>query len=44
MWIFAKLKDLEKVLDKYKKYDIPLEAIWADLDLLHSNKNFGLSW
>ena len=42
-WGYKTTKDLEKVLDKYKKYDIPLEAIWADLDLLHSNKNFILS-
>ena len=42
-WGYKTTKDLEKVLENYKKYDIPLEAIWADLDLLDSNKNFILS-
>ena len=42
-WGYKTTKDLEKILDNYRKYNIPLEAIWADLDLLHNNKNFILS-
>ena len=42
-WGYKTTRDLEKVLENYKKYDIPLESIWADLDLLDNNKNFILS-
>ena len=42
-WGYKITKDFEKILDNYNKYDIPLEAIWADLDLLQNNKNFILS-
>ena len=42
-WGYKTTKDLEKILTNYNKYDIPLESIWADLDLLQNNKNFILS-
>ena len=42
-WGYKTTKDLEKVLDKYNRYNIPLDAIWVDLDLLQNNKNFILS-
>ena len=42
-WGYKTTRDFEKVLENYKKYDIPLESIWADLDLLDNNKNFILS-
>ena len=43
-WGYKTTKELENVLNKYNKYDIPLEAIWADLDFLKNNKNFILSF
>ena len=42
-WGYKTTKDLEKVLENYNKYNIPLDAIWADLDLLQNNQNFILS-
>ena len=43
-WGYKSTKELENVLNNYNKYDIPLEAIWADLDFLQNNKNFILSF
>ena len=42
-WGYKTTKDLEKILNNYNKYHIPLESIWADLDLLENNKNFMIS-
>jgi alpha-glucosidase (family GH31 glycosyl hydrolase) len=28
------------VIDNYKLYDLPLDAIWSDIDYLDNNKDF----
>jgi alpha-glucosidase (family GH31 glycosyl hydrolase) len=42
-WGYKTTKDLEKVLENYIMYNIPLDGIWTDLDFLDKNKNFIIS-
>ena len=43
IWGYKTTNDFKKFLNNYNKYDIPLEAIWGDLDLLQNYIYFILS-
>ena len=32
--------EYKEVVDNYKKYNIPLDAQWADIDYMHNYQNF----
>ncbi|RCK64212.1 Glucoamylase 1 [Candida viswanathii] len=39
-WGYDTIDDLVDVVANFKKFDIPLEAIWSDIDYMDTNKDF----
>jgi alpha-glucosidase len=37
---FSTLERLQKVVDRMRKEDLPLETVWSDLDYMHKKRNF----
>ncbi|KAI3404710.2 hypothetical protein KGF56_002478 [Candida oxycetoniae] len=39
-WGYATLKELKTVVENFKKFDIPLETIWTDIDYMDNYKDY----
>lgn len=39
-WGYDTIDDLQDVVDNFKKFNIPLETIWSDIDYMDSYKDF----
>ncbi|KAK6455633.1 Glucoamylase 1 precursor [Scheffersomyces xylosifermentans] len=39
-WGYREIEDLVDVVDNFKKFNIPLETIWSDIDYMDSYKDF----
>jgi alpha-glucosidase len=39
-WGYSTIEELEAVAENFKKFDIPLETLWSDIDYMDSYKDF----
>lgn len=39
-WGYSTIEELEEVVSNFKKFDIPLETIWSDIDYMDTYKDF----
>ncbi|MGR5503946.1 TIM-barrel domain-containing protein, partial [Vibrio sp. DNB22_10_4] len=39
-WGYDTVESLETVVENFKKFDIPLETIWSDIDYMDGYKDF----
>lgn len=39
-WGYDTIEELDEVVENFKKFDIPLETIWSDIDYMDSYKDF----
>ena len=39
-WGYANWSQLQDVVDNFRKFDIPLETIWLDIDYMNQYRNF----